>query len=238
MTVADGTVELAQENSGSTHSIGREVIALTQDDEPSPPLENIATEVQLAQLRLEYAKLQHETRKLNRPWWRSWNIAALAALLGAVAPATAGVQGYFDRRKQVTLEEQRQRHEMELANARQIEEVRNRYLERLKEPDQKRRTLRFLVSTANDSSIRMWATKELALLDVAIAKIEADLTAKEKAVEEAEREFADALGASGMRTKDPTKYLELLVEKVIRAREAAEEAHKRRGQAGGLLDIR
>lgn len=122
-------------------------------------------EAALARLKLETAKDESERVKLSRPWWRSWNITALGALLAAIAPTTAGVTGYFEKQKQLALEEQKQRHEIAMAQQKQDEEIRGRYLDRIVDPQQSRRTLRLMIVSSTDEKIRQWAANELPRID-------------------------------------------------------------------------
>jgi hypothetical protein len=122
-------------------------------------------EAAIARLKLERATLERDIAKIARPWWRSWNVTALGAFLAAVAPATAGVTGYFEKQKQLALEEQKQRHEIALTQQKQDEEIRSKYLDRVNDPSQMRRTLRWLQATSTDATVRKWAGEELPFVD-------------------------------------------------------------------------
>ncbi len=117
-------------------------------------------ETTLARLKLERATAERDLVRLARPWWRSWNITALGAFLAAVAPATAGVTGYYQKQTQLALEAQKQQHEIAMAEQKQDEDIGNRYLDRLADPYQRRRTLRWLTATSSKLKIREWAEKE------------------------------------------------------------------------------
>lgn len=133
--------------------------------QPMAAEEAAAQEAALARLQLERATVERDLAKLSKPWWRSWNITALGAFLATIAPATAGVTGYFDKQKQLALEEQKQRHEIAMAQQKQDEDIRSRYLDRLLDPHQTRRTLRLLMATSSDTKVRDWAMNELPFVD-------------------------------------------------------------------------
>src|SRR5580704_5974290 len=106
--------------------------------QPMAAEEAAAQETALAKLNLERATLERDRAKLDRPWWRSWNVTALGAFLAAIAPATAGVTGYFERAKQADMAQQKQE-----------EDIRSHYLDRISDPNQTRRTLRLLAATSS-----------------------------------------------------------------------------------------
>ena len=122
-------------------------------------------EVAIARLKLERATVERDLARLAQPWWRSWNVTAIGAFLAAVAPATAGVAGYFEKQKQLALQEQKQRHEIAMAQQKQDEDIRAHYLDRVLDPKQARRTMRLLAATSSDDKVRQWAKQELPLLD-------------------------------------------------------------------------
>ena len=139
-------------------TVEREIAKLGQ---PLGAEEDAAQETALARLRLERAIVERDLARLSQPWWRSWNVTALGAFLAAIAPATAGVTGYFEKQKQLALEEQKQKHELAMEQQKQDEDIRGNYLDRMRDPHQSRRTLRLLASTSPDVKIRDWANGEL-----------------------------------------------------------------------------
>jgi hypothetical protein len=101
---------------------------------------------------------------LSRPWWRSWNVAAITGIIAAIAPATAAVQGCMERSKQIAIEQEKTEHELRMAQQKNTEEIRAAYLDRLRDSHERRRILRFLAGTSMDPKVADWATKELALI--------------------------------------------------------------------------
>lgn len=131
-------------------------------------------ELEVDRLRLERARMFAELQKLSSPWWKSWSIASLGALLTAIAPATAAVQGYFQKEKELALENRKQEHTVEMDRLRQNEQIRTAYLDRLQDPGARLRTLRFLRETSQDSDIKRWASQEAILVQEEITKLEAE----------------------------------------------------------------
>jgi hypothetical protein len=115
----------------------------------------------LARSRLEHAELERAITRLSRPWWRSGNVALFAVLLALVAPATAGVMGYFERSTQLALEEQRHRHDGGAREPPQTPRDVDRGVDRTASPEPLRRSLRLLMETSSDEKARQWAREEL-----------------------------------------------------------------------------
>jgi hypothetical protein len=110
------------------------------------------------------------------------NITAVTALLAAVLPVTSAVQGCFEKRKQLALEELKEK-----------QEISNRYLDRIKDRNDRPRTLRFLMETASDSDIRSWARTELTIVTRETDALVEELKQMEKNADEAEDAYKAAL---------------------------------------------
>jgi len=174
----------------------------------------------LAQLALERARTEREMRRLSLPWWRSWNITALGAILAAIAPLTAGVQGYWEKSKQLALEERHKEREETIARDKQTEEIRNRYLDRVKDPKESRRVLRFLIATSTDSAVREWATAEQSIVE---AEAQMKVEKAEKAAQLVEQAEA-AHEAQLRRTRDETAIRHFLEGKAKQLRDESRAA--------------
>ena len=122
-------------------------------------------------LEKENATLRAEIGAIAAPWWRkSSTVTLIAAILAAIMPATTAVQGHFQKERELALEEKKQRHAMDLERERQTEQIRNAYLDRLKNEGELVRTLRFVEATNTDLAMRTWATTERTRLEDTLKK--------------------------------------------------------------------
>jgi hypothetical protein len=124
----------------------------------------------IAQTRLEELQSVLAQKRLLRPWWRSWNVTALAALIAAVTPVTTGVQAYIEKERQVELDAQKQRHQIALEQEKQANEINAGYLDRIAKPDERRRVLRYLIATSTRPAVQDWARRELEIVNQDVAE--------------------------------------------------------------------
>lgn len=144
-------------------------------------LQRLAKEKEAAEIRLsiernklEAMRIAAEQQRLVRPWWRSWNIAALAALVSAITPVTAGVKEYFQKEKELALQIQKQKHTMALEQEKQIDQIQNGYLDRIANPGSRRRVLRFLIATSPNPAVKTWAEQELSIVNAEVEGLKTD----------------------------------------------------------------
>jgi hypothetical protein len=183
---------------------------------PLPAEEAAAQEAALAKLRLERATLERDLAKLARPWWRSWNVTALGAFLAAIAPATAGVTGYFERSKQFDLAAAKQTHDDAMAQQKQDEDIRGRYLDRIDDPHQMRRTLRLIVATSKDEKLRQWALDEFPYVDRQAQLMDEHHAALLKKADEDEAQLLAAI-----KGKQSPELIHHMTQKAAASKEAA-----------------
>ena len=163
------------------------------DSEVAARLGQAEAEKLLAQTRLDHARIESELKRLRSPWWRSWNVTVIGAFIAAVAPITAGIEGYFQKQKEVEIQEQKQLHEIAMAREKQTEEIRKSYLDRLKDPAERMRVLRFLIATASDPAIKVWSQAELQIVEKEGAKREQEYLVRQQSAREAELELEKRL---------------------------------------------
>lgn len=85
-------------------------------------------------------------------WWQNPSIVGLlVAIVAAVPPSTTAIQGWFDSRSKLDLE-----------RSKQLNEMRQKYLDRYLSDAQSHRVLTFLRSVEDDERLKAWATQELA----------------------------------------------------------------------------
>ncbi len=179
----------------------------------------MAEDPKIAKLRLENGRLKLEKENatlraeidaLAAPWWRSARtVAALTAFVAAIVPVTTAVHGYYQKERELALEE-----------AKQAEQVRTSYLEKVKDGNAMFRTLRFIEATSPDKAMRSWAAAEVKNLEDELTKWSEDATKQSKIVEGLERAQAAraAKDSAGAASSDP---------EAARQREALDRARKR-----------
>lgn len=175
----------------------------TSKDNDDATLQGLTREKEFVDLKnivehgkLEGLRLLAEQRKLMLPWWRSWNITALAALVAAITPVTAGVQEYFQKQTALELEVQKQDHQMELEQQKQVEQIYSGYLDRIADPHSRRRVLRFLAVTSSNPRVQEWARREVEIVDQEVAESRQEYVQEQEHIDklkqEIERTFKEA----------------------------------------------
>lgn len=134
---------------------------------------------------LERAKLEIEITRARRPWWRSWNATAFGALLAAITPVTVAVRGYVEKQR-----------ELALAEMSQQDAIANRYLDRMKDANERRRMLRFVAYTSSSDDLRAWALSELPLVEREAELMESRAAELEQRTQEAYDRYISALEQS------------------------------------------
>jgi hypothetical protein len=160
----------------------------------SEALSQLRTENATLRLQNENAQLGAEIRRLSRPdthwppWWRSRaTITTLTTILAAVVPLTTAVHGWAQKDRELALEElkfktanslelQKQTNAIAMQRERQTEEIRTSYLERLKAPGEHLRTLRFILATTDDKTLRNWAIEEKNVVEGDLRKLEEEIS--------------------------------------------------------------
>ena len=105
-----------------------------------------------------------ETRQ---PWWRSGTmVATLTAVLAAVVPVTTAVEEHYRTSRELALEASKQAHD-----------IRTSYLDRLDKPGARLRTLRFVIATTDDATLKAWAEAETKQVEAEVDAIRAQLAA-------------------------------------------------------------
>ena len=102
----------------------------------------------LASARTKLAEAEEKATRARQPWWRSGlTVTTLAAMISAVVPLTAQIQSWKDQ----ALKEKEKNFE-----------IRDKYLTTvIRDPRHEQRVLEFIVATADDSKIRVWADSQL-----------------------------------------------------------------------------
>ena len=77
------------------------------------------------------------------------------------------------------------------------EDIRSKYLDRMKDESERQRTLRFLAATSKDAAVRGWAEKEGKIVEEQVAKLKRDIAETNKQLSEAAEQATKA-----MRQKD------------------------------------
>jgi hypothetical protein len=184
-------------------------------------------------LQRENAQLRIEIRQLGkpapptRPWWKSPAIiTTLTAVLAAVLPATTAVQGWFQNRRELALQElkigsankselQKLTNAIEMQREKQTDEIRTAYLERLKTPSEHLRVLRYVLTTTGDQRLRDWAVEERKLVELELKRLESETQRMQAELAEKHREQADAPRPREMR---PPRDQERMLGKLHAAR--------------------
>jgi hypothetical protein len=134
----------------------------------------------------EIAQLRAEIRSMNGPWWRRAPIVtALTTIVAAIVPTTTAVQGFIEKQKQLDLE-----------TAKESDAIRSAYLDRLKDPDARFFTLRFVMATSDDPKMREWAKTELEHLSKQLDKWADDIARQEKITQDLEAHYQELLAQS------------------------------------------
>jgi len=143
--------------------------------------------VELTQLRAENAQLRAKSDAGASmpipalPWWKSGaTIATLTAIVAAIVPVTTAVQGWAQKNRELALEDRKQ-----------TENIRTFYLERLKVPGEHLRTLRFVIATTNDSTLRAWAEQEKKVVEGELRGLDDEIKRAEEVVNRANKACSD-----------------------------------------------
>lgn len=134
-------------------------------------------DLEKARFRLEQVKLDRELRQLSMPWWRSWNLTAIGAFIAAIVPSTAALTGYFEKQKQVELQQ------IELDNKIRVQYL-NLAIDPTKTEADRQQILRFLQLTLKGSPIGAWAESELNRVNEELTALNNDLKAKQSKIDE------------------------------------------------------
>jgi hypothetical protein len=114
-------------------------------------LPSLRSEGERLQLERDNAQLRIELAQLGKPWWRKASIVTmLTAIIAAVVPVTTAIQAHSQQERELALQESKQGHE-----------IRTSYLDRLDKPGAKLRTLRFVLATTTDPTLKDWAREEM-----------------------------------------------------------------------------
>ncbi|NOU32292.1 MAG: hypothetical protein HOO96_30670, partial [Polyangiaceae bacterium] len=125
---------------------------LAPGDEYLKKRESEKRDLEAARHKLEVAELASKTLAVSPPWWRdTGKVTLLTAMIAASAPLTVGVQGWFQKAK-----------ELDLAAASQGRELQDRYLASASKDERTlKMSLEFVKATADDPRIKGWAAGAL-----------------------------------------------------------------------------
>jgi hypothetical protein len=116
--------------------------------------------------------------------------------LGALTPLTVAIQGYVQKDREIALESSKERHAEAIS-----------YLEHTTKPEERQRTLRFVIAMTKDDELRAWAKAERLLVDDEFKALTDQLAQAEKHVADAERLLSAAVARNA-----PLEQIELLKE--------------------------
>ena len=162
--------------------------AVREDDHMS----DLDAETQRLEKELHVAKLTAAIASLAIPWWRRGSVVSalltgMTTIVGAAVAAVTAINGHYQLQKELELKTAEQKHEAELSSQKLNEEIRSRYLDRMKDESERQRTLRFLIATASDDRVQTWASEEKKVVDEEIAALKgniSDLEHKKQALKE------------------------------------------------------
>jgi hypothetical protein len=140
------------------------------------------------------------------PWWRNGSlVAALTAIIAAVLPATTAIEEHYRTKRELALEE-----------SKQANDIRTSYLDRLDKPGARLRTLRFVLATTDDATLKAWAEAETLQVHAEIAAIQKQLDALPPAPTSphVETEEEKAIRLERQRLKDALDSAQLVKPKV------------------------
>lgn len=156
----------------------------------SDELEQLRTQKEVMELRAQIAALK-------APWWkRASLIATVTAMVAAVLPITTAIQERYRNEREfvlqqakqeteLSLQQARQQSELALQQSRQENDIRIAYLDRFEVPGKRLQTIRFLIATSTDQRLIAWAKEEQKYVESQLVKIEEELAAVRKKIEEA-----------------------------------------------------
>lgn len=197
-------------------------------------LPSLRSESERLKLERDNAQLRAELAQLNRPWWRKGStVTTLTAIIAAVVPITTAVQAHYEKERELGMQESKQAHE-----------IRTGYLDRLDKPGGRLRTLRFVIATTDDPSLRKWAVEETHALELAeqlveqtqerVDELSRDMKEQEDQLNTAEQALRIAQTDSDRRAAqanlDRLRQQKLEMEKQLQvARNAAAKAERAKG---------
>ena len=102
-------------------------------------------------------------------------------------PLTTAIHsGCVQSNRELALESQKQANAIAMQRERQAEDIRTSYLERLKVPGEHLRTLRFVIATTNDNTLRAWAVQEKKVVEEELHKLDDAIKQAEETAEKAD----------------------------------------------------
>jgi murein DD-endopeptidase MepM/ murein hydrolase activator NlpD len=167
----------------------------------------------------ERERLADEIKAMTAPWWRKGTtFAAIGSLLSVLVTLAAGAMSSVEKYWTLRMQEAKQQHDIATQREKQTEEIRNAYLDRLKDADSRQRTLRFLSMTAADDKVRNWARDELALVEKETKRLEEELAAAKTeaaAARKAAREEAQKAKANAHEVAESRRRVQELDKKIV-----------------------
>jgi hypothetical protein len=143
---------------------------------------------ELEQLRKqkEQIELKAQIEALTTPWWRKASlIATMTAIIAAVLPITTAIEEHYRNEREYLLQQSKQDADITLQQVKQENDIRLAYLDRFDVPGQRLQTLRFLLATSTDARLIAWAREEQKVVQDQLDKIEEELVAVTKKIEQA-----------------------------------------------------
>lgn len=157
----------------------------------------MSDELEQLKAQKEVLELKAQIATLQAPWWKKASlIASVTAMLAAVLPITTAIEeSYRNDREfllqqakqetELSLQKVRQQSELALQQSRQENDIRIAYLDRFEVPGKRMQTIRFLLATSTDPKLLAWAKEEQKHVEGQLAKIEEEIVAVRKRIEQA-----------------------------------------------------
>jgi hypothetical protein len=133
-------------------------------------------------------------------WWkRTGPVAALTSILAATVPATTAVWGLIQKDREMAAKRADQDHEAAMAELKLKHSIQMDFLDRLKDDNERLRTLRMVEATNDDKRMTAWAKAEKEVIETPMRALQAQIEEQKKKADaqiEEQKKKADAAEAA------------------------------------------
>lgn len=129
-------------------------------------------------------------------WPGSSTLIGVSVVLAAAYMATAAIREHARTEREIVLEQSRQAHALAVERERAAAQLRLAYVDHANAPADRYRTLRLILATTQDATLRAWAEGEKSIFD-------RELADAQKKIEEAEAALAAARAAQAAAPPPP-----------------------------------
>jgi hypothetical protein len=130
------------------------------------------------------------------PWWKKTGpVAVVTSILAATVPGTTAVWGLVQKDREMAAKKADQAHEEAMEELKLKHTIQMDFLDRLKNDDERLRTLRMVAATNEDPKMIQWANDEKTLIDKPMRELQAEIDVQTAKAERARAELESSVKA-------------------------------------------